>query len=175
MRVRRLMVALCVAGSAGWSSGDLLACGEKYVVASRATRFERAPVPRQQAAILLYATPASELWRRLASLSVADALRKAGYEPTLVGTAREFATALSGRPWDLVVIDVADIQMIDGGSERGARAVVPVTYTTNGDDWRAAKRLYPGIVKAPAKAHTFVDVVDAALEAQRSLRKSTRP
>ena len=118
MHGRGLIAALCVVGFGISSSGDLLACGEKYVVPSRATRFERAPVPRQQAAILLYATPASELSRRLVSLSVADALRKAGYEPTLVGSAREFATAMSGRSWDLVVIDVADIRMIDDGSER---------------------------------------------------------
>ena len=173
MRRRRLIAALCVVGSGIWSSGDLLACGEKYVVPSRATRFERAPVPRQQAAILLYANPASELSRRLASLAVTDALRKAGYEPTLVGSAREFATAMSGRSWDLVVIDVADIRMIEDGSER-AHAVLPVTYTMTGSEWSQAKRQYPGIVKAPAKAHTFVEVVDTALEAQHSTRKSPR-
>ena len=175
MRRRRLIAALCVVGSGLWSSGDLLACGEKYVVPSRATRFARAPVPREQAAILLYADPASELSRRLLNLSVTDALRKAGYEPTLAATAQELADAIQRRSWDLVVIDVADIRMIDGGSERAARAILPVTYTMTGNEWSQAKRQYPGIVKAPAKAHTFVDVVDAALEAQHSTRKSPRP
>jgi hypothetical protein len=153
--------------------GDVLACGDKYFVPSRTTRFERAPVPREQAAILLYANPTSELSRRIVSLSVAEALRKAGYEPTLAATAQELASAMRGRMWDLVVIDVADIRMI-GGSERGAPAVLPVTYTMTGSEWSQAKRQYPGIVKAPTKAHTFVDVVDAALESQRAARKSTR-
>jgi len=151
MHRRGLIAALCVMGST--------------------TRFEHAPVRREQAAILLYAEPASELSRRLASLSVTDALRKAGYEPTLAATAQEFASAIRGRAWNLVVIDVADIRLIESGSERRTRAVLPVTYTMTGREWNQAKRLYPGIVKSPTKAHTFVDVVDAALESQRSARK----
>ena len=46
----------------GVSSGDvLLACGDKFLVSSRGTRFQRAAVAREPASILIYTNPASEL------------------------------------------------------------------------------------------------------------------
>src|SRR5215218_10555133 len=97
------------------SGGHLLACGEKYIVASRGTRFDRPPSPRQPAAVLLYANPNSELSRRLSALSVGDALRTAGYRPTIASDTREFMAALSREHWDVVIVDVADMPAVAGG------------------------------------------------------------
>jgi hypothetical protein len=45
--------------------GDLLACGDKFLVVNRNTRFKRAGMPRPPAAILVYANPRGNLPRAL--------------------------------------------------------------------------------------------------------------
>jgi len=86
---------------AGLGSIDLLpACGDKFLVSSRGTRYQRAPVAYGPAAILIYTNPASEVPKALASVSVASTLSRAGYRPTVVGTAAEFEAMLSRGGWD---------------------------------------------------------------------------
>ena len=162
----KTIIAVSAIGLLWLSTGShLLACGEKYIVASRGTRFDRPPSPRQPATILLYANPNSELSRRLATLSVGDALRTAGYRPTIASDTREFMAALSREHWDVVLLDVADMPTVAGGiGERALPSVVPVTYTTSGPAWNQTKRQYPAVVKAPDKARAFIDVIDKTLE-----------
>jgi hypothetical protein len=171
MKMVRVVTAVAWLVVCGLSvGGDVLACGDKFLVPTRSTRFQQPPAPRQPAAILIYASPTSELSRRLATLPVADALTKVGYQPTVVTSAEGLAAAIRGRRWDLVVVDVADIQIIEDTAAGSAAGIMPVTYTVAGDAWKNAKRRYPAIVKAPSKARIFVDAVDAALEVQRSNR-----
>ena len=59
MKIRLLAASVIVlAGIA--SHRDVLACGDKFLVVSRGTRFERAAKRRQPAAILVFANPATE-------------------------------------------------------------------------------------------------------------------
>jgi hypothetical protein len=158
-----MLVAFGVSGGP-----EVLACGDKFFVPGRGARFELPPLARQAAAILIYAPPGSELSRRLVRLSVAEALRKVGYQPTIAAGAQDLAAAIQGRQWDLVVADVADLRKIPDGNPD--RRLVPVTYATDGAEWTAAKREYPSILKAPTRVRSFVDAVDAALQAQRAER-----
>src|SRR4030095_6994213 len=91
-----MMKRLCAFGLAlltvANSSGVLLACGDKFLVANRGTRFQRAAAPREPAAILIYTNPESQL---LAGAPVDATLRKAGYRPTTVETSDEFEKALN--------------------------------------------------------------------------------
>lgn len=168
----RRLIAACMLVAFGVSGGaEMLACGDKFFVPSRGTRFDQPPAARQAAAILIYAPPASELSRRLAQLSVAEALRKLGYQSTIAASAQDLVVAIQQRQWDLIVADVAEVRKIrDADPDRRPLGVVPVTYTTAGAEWTAAKREYPSILKAPTKVRSFVDAVDAALEAQRADR-----
>ena len=77
-----LLVITCIA-----TRGDLFACGDKFLVVGRATRFKHASVPRRPAVILIFADPASNLPRALANVPVDATLRKAGYQPTSVASA----------------------------------------------------------------------------------------
>jgi len=165
--MKPIVTVIAIALTCLSTPSDLLACGQKYIVPSRGTRFERPPSRRQPAAILLYANPGSELSRRLVTLSVGDALRKAGYRATIATDAREFTAALGREHWDVVIVDVADVPAVspDRG-DRMAASIVPVTYTTSGPEWNQAKRQYPTVVKAPGRARAFVDVVDATLDRQ---------
>src|ERR1041384_7930895 len=105
MRIRLTAAAvLCLAAMA--IPQGLQACGDKYLIATRGTRFQRA-TPNRSAAILVYANPASGLPKTLADLPIEETLRKAGYKPTSIATAAELDAALRKGGWDLVLVDVA--------------------------------------------------------------------
>lgn len=143
------------------------ACGDKFLVPIRGTRFEQAPMRRQSAAVLLYATPASPLFRTIADRSIDTALRKVGYKPTLVATAGDLAAALEHGPWDLVILDVADVPLVAGGQELQRTKLIPVTYAVSGPQ-SVTSGNYPRLLKTPRKVQTFIDAIDAALDAARS-------
>ena len=147
------------------SSGNvLLACGDKFLVSSRGTRFQRATVARGPASILIYTNPASELGKVLASIPVNATLTKAGYRPTTVATSDEFEKALSRGGWDLVLVGMADAQGV-GKRLRGdlVPAVLPVVFNPTASELRETKKLYRVVLKAPAKSQSFLSAIDEAL------------
>ena len=77
---RRLAVGILLS-FALWNAGPvLLACGDKFLVVSRGTRFER-PAVRRAARILVYANPVSGFAKSLALEPMERTLRKAGPRP----------------------------------------------------------------------------------------------
>src|SRR5262245_51513913 len=100
---------------------DPLACGSKFLIPSRGTRYERSPAARQAAAILVYANRTSALAGTLADLPIDRTLRNAGYKPAAVTSIEDLQRALKGNNWDLIVLDVADSQtvkqLLNGPSE----------------------------------------------------------
>jgi hypothetical protein len=163
MKLRAPALALLlVSGTA--ISGDLLACGDKFLVVGRGTRFRRASVPRPSAAILVYANPASNLPVALANVPVEATLSKAGYRPTTVSSSEEFARALRRGGWDLVLVDFAESHSLSGrvpGDD--APAVLPVMYNPTRTEWKQARRQYPSVLRSPTKTQAFLDTVDEAL------------
>ena len=168
---RRIMAMLITIAFGTAFAGDLFACGEKFLMPSRATRFARPPAPGHNATILIYANPASDLSRTLTKLSMAKALQAAGYRPTLSTDLTQFAAALNAGPWDLVVVDFADVQVtaVTAPNPR-AGAVVPVSYSLRGDQFTQARREYPAILKEPKSTRAFLQVIDTTLERQRAAR-----
>jgi hypothetical protein len=166
MNARVIAAALLlVAGSS--TSDSLLACGEKFLMGSRGTRFHR-PTVRQSAAILVYANPALNLPKALANVPFEATLRKAGYQPTVVTSLAALSSALSRGGWDLVLADVSDSQALSTRPQNASSPIVlPVMYNPTGAELAAAKKQHRRILKAPTKNQAFLDAVDDAL-AQRS-------
>jgi len=143
---------------------DLFACGDKFLVVSRGSRFQRAPALRQSAAILVYANPASQLPKALSNVRVDATLRKAGYRPTSVTSAREFDQALRQGGWDLVLVDVTDTQTVNNWLPTdGAPVLLPVLYNPTGSELAQAERQYQHVLKSPTKSQSFLDAIDVAL------------
>jgi hypothetical protein len=173
MKSRLAMFAALLA--LGSVTPDLLACGEKFLVPTRGTRFSAPPPKRPDATILLYAEPASELSRMLLNLSFARTLQKAGYRVTEVATDPQLAAALNQR-WDLAVVDFSGLHvMASQGRNIPASTVLPVSYALTGSELKDARRQYPFIIKAPTRATTLLDAVDAALQAQRKRGAPANP
>ena len=146
------------------SANTLLACGDKFLVSSRGTRFQRAAVARKPASILIYTNAASELPKVLANIPVDATLTKAGYRPTTVATSDEFDKALGRGGWDLVLLGMADAQAVSKRL-RGdlVPAVLPVVFNPTTRELKETRKLYPVVLKAPAKSQSFLSAIDEAL------------
>jgi hypothetical protein len=171
MREKLLVAGLLVLTVAGT---DLLGCGDKFLVASRGTRFQRAAIARQPANILVYANPTSTLPKALEKAEVDETLRKAGYRPTSVSDPRELEQALRKGGWDLVVADLADGAVVRGNLQSGAKApmVLPVVYRATGSEIAQAKKDYARVVKGPIKSQAFLEAIDDALSLRVKLLQS---
>jgi hypothetical protein len=168
---KRFFAAMLLAGIA--PATVVLGCGDKFLVSSRGTRYQRAPASREPAAILIYLDPLSEVSKGLAGAHPDATLRKVGYRPTTVETAGEFDRALSQGGWDLVLVGTADAQAV---AQRVKNlGILPVAFKPTPAELKQAKKLFPVVLQAPTKSQTLVDAVDHALASRpRSQQKINR-
>ena len=156
------------------ADGNLLACGDKFLVPSRGMRFELTPGARQQAAVLFYANPTTSLPGLFTKLSVDPALRKAGYRPTVVATAEEFDQTLRRSSWDVVLLDVADGSAAPLSAASGSPALIAVATNSSASDVARAKKQCAAIMKPPKQSQAFVQALDAAVATQQKRAKAAK-
>jgi len=160
------------------------ACGDKYLNLGLGTRYHWSAKERRAAAILIYATPGSELSKLLTSLSVDDAMKKVGYQPTFASSGDQLDAALRTRTWDVVVVDGADTDTVGPRLRKlpGAPQVLPVLTRATKADVKRAEKIYDVVLNTPSKNRAFVEGVDDAMdvhafemaEAARAAKRSTR-
>ena len=140
IRVASLLFALAIL-----TSGDLLACGDKFLVGSRGTRYQR-PKNARTASIVIYANPSSN--DAAVSARVESLLNRHGHRATIVTTLDQLSALLSRSRFDVILAATdaaAQIQKLFGGTPE-ASAVVTLDARPN------ATRLLSAIDKA-VEAH----------------------
>jgi hypothetical protein len=173
--MKRLILAGALIAAGLVTSADLSACGDKFLIVSRGTRFQRASVARISASILVYANPSTNMTKALANVPVESVLRKAGYKPTVVTSNNEFESALNRGGWDLVVLDLAEGPKLIGRMRAAdGPAVLPVAYNPSGDDLANARKQFSRVLKSPTKSQPFLDAVDEALGARLKTKGSPK-
>ena len=157
----------------GIGPGELLACGDKFLVASRGTRYQRAGQARSGASILVYVHAKSTLPKAFERVSE-DVTKKAGYTVTRVENDTELEQALRQGGWDLVLADLADSPTVRGRVKSGPDAplLVPVAYGVTGTEIARAKKEYQKVLKGPIKTYAFLAAMDDALALRAKLLKS---
>jgi len=170
MKLKLLLVALLFGAGA---ATDLFACGNKFLIPSRGTRFGKVPIARQAANILVYTPPNSALSQALGELSVATVLTRVGYKPTTVTGPDELDAALRKGGWDLVLADLATTTALrERLKDRDAPAILPVVHEPSRSQLAAAKETYGEVIRTPVKSQRFVETVDYAV-AERAQRLAT--
>jgi hypothetical protein len=153
-------------GIVGVGAADHLgACGDKYLNVGLGTHYHRSEAERRAAAVLLYATPGSELSRLLPALSVETAMNKVGYRPAIASSPAELDTALHIRNWDVIVVDGRDTStVVQRLQKTNAPHVVPVLTRPTKDELKQAEKAHDTVLNTPNKSRAFVDVVDDAMD-----------
>lgn len=119
MRYRIRLLTLVVVGLS--MGGDLLACGDKFLVAGRGTRYQR-PKTARAASVLIYANPSSGLPAALKKVKVESVLKHEGHRATTVETAEQLSAILAGGRFDVILAAsgvAAEVEkLLDGSADR---------------------------------------------------------
>ena len=99
--MRRTFGVLVVMLAVGMT-GDLFACGDKFLVAGRGTRYQR-PKNARAASVLIYADPASAVAASLKKAKVESLLKLEGHRATKVQTLEELSTVMSSGHYDVIL------------------------------------------------------------------------
>lgn len=171
--MRKILVAGVLLSVVAASGVDLSACGDKFLVFSRGTRYQTAAAARRPANILVYANPSSTLPKALEKASVDATLRKAGYRPTSVSGPADLEAAIKQGGWDIVVADLADSASLRGRFQgKMAPMVVPVVLNATGTELAQAKKEFERVLKGPIKSQAFLEAIDDAVTLRDKLRAS---
>jgi hypothetical protein len=136
-----------------WMGGNLLACGDKFLVTGRGTRFQR-PKNARAASILIYANPSSGLPAALKNVAVDSVLKHEGHRSTTVETFDQLSAILTGGRFDVVVAAssvAADVEKLLGAAPD--RAVILA-------------------LDAPPKEGSLLKAIDKAVEQRDKARKA---
>jgi hypothetical protein len=167
-RVRWGGVLFVLALSTG---SDLLACGDKFLVGGRGTRYQR-PKNARAASVLLYANPSSGLPTALGKLPVESVLKQQGHRLTTAESLEQLSALLTGGRFDVILAAsnvVAAIESLLGGK---ADAPQVVAFCIKGqpvaDD-------VPCAVKAPPKERSLLEAIDKAVERHDRSARNSQP
>jgi hypothetical protein len=106
------------------------ACGDKFLVAARGTRFQRGPEPGRGYAVLVYAPQTSPLGERSRKEADSKALARAGYRPVDVESATDLSSRLAEATPGLVVASSTDAPSLGGRVAPESLVVVPPSAGT---------------------------------------------
>ena len=165
MKARGWIAALLVIVLGALGADRLAACGDKYLSLGLGTHDHRSAAERRAAAVLMYASPGSELSRLLTALSVEAAMNNDGYRPIIAASPSELDAALRNRKWDVVVVDGRDAAAVAQRVQKPAPPhLVPVLTRPTKDELKQAVKTYDTVLNTPSKTRAFVDVVDDAMD-----------
>lgn len=155
MARRRVAVAVTlVTLIAGSVAAEALACGDKFLVAGRGTRYQR-PKAARAATVLIYADPASAAAATLKSEKLQAALKREGHRATIVETADQLSAILTGGRFDVVLTSANVLTTVERlvGGVRDAAVVVALD--------------------AQPRGRSLVEAIDRAVERRdKTLRKA---
>ena len=106
MHIRRTFGVVLVLLAVG-ITGDLIACGDKFLVAGRGTRYQR-PKTARAASILIYADPASAVAASLKKEKVESVLKLEGHRATRVQSLEELSAVVSSGRYDVILTATSD-------------------------------------------------------------------
>jgi hypothetical protein len=109
---RRIGPVALVAAAILLTGPNLFACGEKYLVAGRGTRYQR-PKNFRAASILIYANPSSGLEAALQTLPVESVLKREGHRATTVANAEQLSAILTAGRFDVVLAASSDAPAVE--------------------------------------------------------------
>ena len=142
MAIRRRLGALVVILAVGMT-GDLFACGDKFLVGGRGTRYQR-PKNARAASVLIYADPTSAVAASLKKAKVESLLKLEGHKATKVQTLNELSNVVTSGRYDVILTANSDSANVQRMLATGPDAAIVVGV----DDLVKNKTLLQAIDKA---------------------------
>lgn len=145
------------------SGGEAFACGDKFLVSGRGTRYQR-PKTARAASVLIYASPASGFPSRVGKLPIESVLKREGHRSTTVESLEQLAALLAGGRFDVVLAANSVVDAVIGSIGDGPDAPVLVAVCATSGQAGAEKR--SPCVRTPPREGPLLQAIDKAV-AQR--------
>lgn len=160
--MKRKMGFVALVAAAGLLTGaDLLACGEKYLIAGRGTRYQR-PKNARAASILIYTNPATGLEAALGKSE--SVLKREGHRFTTVATPDQLSAILASGRFDVVLAASGDATSIEELLARNPDAPILLTFCMKGQEPPELGKGASCALKAPPKEYSLLEAIDKAVE-----------
>jgi hypothetical protein len=161
--MRRRMGSIAIIAMVGLLTGaDLLACGEKFLVSGRGTRYQR-PKNFRAASILIYANPSSGLENALRKLPMDSVLKREGHRATRVETPEQLSAVLAGGNFDVVLAASGDVARLNEVLAGRPDAPIVLAVCIEGPERPVAEGAACAL-KAPPKERRLLEAIDRAVE-----------
>jgi hypothetical protein len=144
------------------TAADLYACGDKFLVAGRGTRYQR-PKNARAASVLIYADPSSGFPAAVGKVPVESVLKREGHRSTMVATLEQLSALLAGGRFDVILAASSVAAAVENLLGRTPDAPVVVSFCVKGSDQDAGTKV-PCAVKAPPKERSLLEAIDKAVE-----------
>ncbi|HEY7923754.1 MAG TPA: hypothetical protein VII62_11280 [Vicinamibacteria bacterium] len=168
-RIRLLGLALALVLAAG---SEVFACGDKFLVAGRGTRYQR-PKNARAANVLIYANPASGLPDTLKKVPVDTLLKREGHQATTVETLEQLGAMLAGGRFDVVLVANTVVGAVEKLVAGAADAPEVVAFCVK-PETPAELASNDCTVKAPPKERSLLEAIDkAVLKHDKNVRKAS--
>lgn len=151
------------------------ACGDKFLRVGRGARFQRGYVALHPARIALFSRPDTAAGRAIRELE--PALRRAGHHTQLVPDAAGLDAALRAAPFDLVMVEMADVRAIDSrlAGLPSRPAVLPVLHEPTPAALQAAEKEFACVIPSPGKKGDVLAEIDGVMEHRAKDGRSPAP
>jgi ABC-type multidrug transport system ATPase subunit len=160
MKSRVAVIAVAVAAVGLLAAADLAACGEKFLVAGRGTRYQR-PKNFRAASVLIYANPSSSLDAALRKLPVESILKREGHRATVVVSPDQLSAILASGKFDVLLADSGEQAAVETLLAKSSDAPALVAVCLKGQEKAAVEKCS---LKAPPKERTLLEAIDRAIE-----------
>jgi hypothetical protein len=159
---RNIVLVGLVAAVALVVGADLLACGDKFLVGGRGTRYQR-PKNFRAASILIYSNPSTGLEAALRKLPVEAVLKREGHRSTKVESLDQVSALAASGGFDVVIADRSDATAVESllGGRPGAPVVLAVCPIEAAKETVKTGELCD--LKASPKARKLLEAVDKAV------------
>ena len=156
--MRKTLLALGVLFIYGIGSGELLACGDKFLVASRGTRYQRAGQSRvRRRRFSSTSTPRPRSRKRSRRFRMRRVREGRLSRDSVANHERARSGAAPGRLGSGPDRPCRQCQTVRGRVQgAGGPMVVPVAYGVTGTQLAQAKKDYQRVLKGPIKTYAFL-------------------
>jgi hypothetical protein len=159
---RRIGPVALVAAAILLTGPNVFACGEKYLVAGRGTRYQR-PKNFRAASILIYANPSSGLEAALQKLPVESVLKREGHRATTVANAEQLSAVLTAGRFDVVLAASSDAPAVEKLVGGRPDSPIVLSFCVKGHEQPVAEGAVCSL-SAPPKEHRLLEAIDKAVE-----------
>ena len=152
-------------------AGDVLACGDKFLVIGRGTR--RIQTARHRASILLVLPPDTGLAAAAREMKLEATLKQAGHTVETLTAPAKMSASLAARRYDFVIAGAAAAAMVvrDSSGVTPAPTVIPLVLKT--DTPAAGGTVEPSslAIEAPTRSLAYLSAIDSEM----GRRQATAP